>query len=46
MTFKKICRLAEEELHLRKSYMKIKGWSENFAVNLRKEEVCLLFGNH
>ena len=46
MTFKKICRLAEEELHLRKSYMRIKGWFENFAVNLRKEEVYLLVGNH
>lgn len=41
-----ICRLVEEGFHLRKSYMKTKGWSENFAVNVKKEEVCFLFSNY
>ena len=41
-----ICRLVEEGFHLRKSYMKTKGWSENFAVNVKKEEVCYLFSNY
>ena len=41
-----ICRLVEEEFYFRKSYMKTKGWSENFAVNVKKEEVCFLFSNY
>ena len=41
-----ICCLVEEEFHFRKSYMKTKGWSENFAVNVKKEEVCFLFSNY
>ena len=34
-----VCGLGEEEFHLRKSYMKTKGWSENFAVKVKREEV-------
>ena len=30
--------MVDEEFQLRKSYMKAKGWSENFAVNIKKEE--------
>ena len=41
-----VCGLGEEEFHLRKSYMKTKGWSENFAVNIKREEVHLLFSNY
>ena len=41
-----ICRLVEEEFYLRKSYMETKGRSENFAVNVKKEEVRLLFSNY
>ena len=41
-----ICRLVEEEFDLRKGYLKIKGWSENFAVNVNKKEVRLLFNNY
>ena len=41
-----ICRLVEEEFHLFKSYMKTKDWSENFAINVKEEEICLLFSNY
>ena len=30
--------MVDEEFQLRKSYMKAKGWSENFAVNVKMEE--------
>ena len=41
-----ICRLVEEKFDLRKCYLKTKCWSENFAVDVNKKEVRLLFNNY
>ena len=41
-----ICCLVEEEFHLGKHNMKTIGWSEIFAVEIKKEEVHLLFANY
>ena len=40
-----ICHLIEEELHLRKRSMKILGWSKDFAVDIKRNNVDLLFAN-
>ena len=34
-----ICRLVEEEIHLLKHHMKTIGWSEKFAVDMKKESL-------
>ena len=41
-----ICRLVEEKFDLSKCYLKTKCWSENFAVDVNKKEVRLLFNNY
>ena len=41
-----IYRLVEEEFDLCKGHRKTKDWPENFVVNVKKEEVCLLFSNY
>ena len=40
------CRLIEEEFHLRKHNRKRIGWSEKFAVDIKMEQVRLLFYNY
>ena len=41
-----IYRLTEEEFHLLKHSMKTLGWSEDFIVDIKKEEVDLVFANY
>ena len=41
-----ICRLIEEEFHLCKHNLKRIRWSEKFAVDIKMEEVRLLFYNY
>ena len=39
------CRLMEEKFHLCKHRIKIVGWSKDFAVDVKRNKVDLLFAN-
>ena len=41
-----ICRLTAEEFRLRKQNMKTLSWSKDFIVDIKKEELDLVFANY